>query len=57
MPLDEAYLDVIKNLKGIASATEIAEDIRAKIGRENETDGLGRGQLQQIPGKACLRSP
>jgi len=34
LSLDEAYLDVTENLKGIASATEIAEDIRAKIKRE-----------------------
>jgi DNA polymerase-4 len=34
LSLDEAYLDVTKNLKGIASATEIAEDIRTKIRRE-----------------------
>jgi DNA polymerase-4 len=34
MSLDEAYLDVTENLKGIASSTEIAEDIRAKIRRE-----------------------
>ncbi len=31
LSLDEAYLDVTENLKGIASATEIAEEIRAKI--------------------------
>jgi DNA polymerase IV len=31
LSLDEAYLDVTENLKGIASATEIAMDIRAKI--------------------------
>ena len=31
LSLDEAYLDVTENLKGIASATEIAEQIRAKI--------------------------
>jgi DNA polymerase-4 len=34
LSLDEAYLDVTENLKGIASATEIAEDIRVKIRRE-----------------------
>jgi DNA polymerase-4 len=34
LSLDEAYLDVTENLKGIASATEIAEDIRAKIKHE-----------------------
>ncbi len=31
LSLDEAYLDVTENLQGIASATEIAERIRAKV--------------------------
>src|SRR5215217_620379 len=31
LSLDEAYLDVTENLQGITSATEIAEQIRAKI--------------------------
>ena len=31
LSLDEAYLDVTENYKGILSATEIAEHIRAKI--------------------------
>jgi DNA polymerase-4 len=31
LSLDEAYLDVTENLQGIASGTEIAEQIRAKI--------------------------
>jgi DNA polymerase IV len=31
LSLDEAYLDVTENLQNIASATRIAEDIRAKI--------------------------
>lgn len=35
LSLDEAYLDVTENLKGIASATQIAEEIRALI--RNET--------------------
>src|SRR6202163_3987237 len=34
LSLDEAYLDVTENLQGIASATEIAEAIRAKIWAE-----------------------
>ncbi len=34
LSLDEAYLDVTENLKGIATATEIAEQIRAKIRAE-----------------------
>ena len=36
LSLDEAYLDVTENLKGIASATQIAEEIRAKIRAETE---------------------
>ena len=34
LSLDEAYLDVTENLKGIASATEIAKEIRARIRAE-----------------------
>jgi DNA polymerase IV len=34
LSLDEAYLDVSQNLKGVASATRIAEDIRARIRAE-----------------------
>src|ERR1700675_503467 len=34
LSLDEAYLDVTENLKGIVSATEIAADIRGKIRTE-----------------------
>lgn len=34
LSLDEAYLDVTENLPGLASATEIAERIRAAIKRE-----------------------
>lgn len=34
LSLDEAYLDVTENLKGIASATQIAEEIRMRIRAE-----------------------
>ena len=34
LSLDEAYLDVTENLKGMPSATEIAEEIRARIRAE-----------------------
>ncbi len=34
LSLDEAYLDVTENLKGISLATQIAEEIRAKIPAE-----------------------
>ncbi len=36
LSLDEAYLDVTENLKDIASATHIAEQIRARIRAETE---------------------
>jgi len=36
LSLDEAYLDVTENLKGIISATQIAEEIRARIRAETE---------------------
>lgn len=36
LSLDEAYLDVTENLKGIASATWIAEAIRARIRAETQ---------------------
>jgi len=36
LSLDEAYLDVTQNLKGIGSATKIAEEIRARIYAETE---------------------
>ncbi len=36
LSLDEAYLDVTENLKGIASATQVAEDIRAAIRAETQ---------------------
>src|SRR5262249_33932331 len=34
LSLDEAYLDVTENLKGIPSATHVAEEIRARIRAE-----------------------
>jgi DNA polymerase-4 len=36
LSLDEAYLDVTENLKGIASATIIAEEIRGRIRAETQ---------------------
>ncbi len=36
LSFDEAYLDVTENLKGIVSATQIAEEIRARIRAETE---------------------
>ena len=36
LSLDEAYLDATENLEGISSATQIAEEIRARIRAETE---------------------
>ena len=36
LSLDEAYLDVTENLKGMLSATQIAEEIRARVRAETE---------------------
>src|SRR6201990_2275666 len=36
LSLDEAYLDITKNLKGISLATQIAAEIRARIRAETE---------------------
>lgn len=36
LSLDEAYLDVTQNLKGMQSATQIAEEIRARIRAETQ---------------------
>ena len=36
LSLDEAYLDVTKNKKGMASATQIAEEIREKIEKKTK---------------------
>jgi DNA polymerase-4 len=43
LSLDEAYLDVTENLKRIVSATQIAEEIRARIRTETQlTASAGR---------------
>ncbi len=55
LSLDEAYLDVTENLQGIASATEIAEAIRAKIKAGNQPDRVRRRLLQQIPSPNSVR--
>jgi hypothetical protein len=49
LSLDEAYLDITENLKGINSATQIAEEIRARIRAETELS-FGRRLLQQVHG-------
>ena len=49
LSLDEAYLDVTENLKAISSATQIAEEIQARIRAETELS-FGRRLLQQVHG-------
>jgi hypothetical protein len=49
LSLDDAYLDVTENLKAISSATQIAEEIRARIRAETELS-FGRRLLQQVHG-------
>jgi DNA polymerase-4 len=46
LSLDEAYLDVTENLKGISLATQIAEEIRARVRAETVlTAAAGVSQL------------
>ena len=51
LSLDEAYLDVTENLKGIASATEIAEEIRAKIRAETGLTASAGVSYNNVPGR------
>jgi impB/mucB/samB family len=44
LSLDEAYLDVTENLKGISSATQIAEEIRARIRAGTELTASAGGR-------------
>lgn len=46
LSLDEAYLDVTENFKGMQIATEIAEEIRLKIFDKTKTYCLGWSFLQ-----------
>ena len=55
LSLDEAYLDVTENLRGIPSATQIAEEIRARIRAEIELTASSRRVLQQVPRQTRLR--
>jgi nucleotidyltransferase/DNA polymerase involved in DNA repair len=50
LSLDKAYLDVTENLKGIVSATQIAETIRAKICTET---GLTAHPPSPDPENSC----
>ena len=54
LSLDEAYLDVTDNLKGIPTAWETAKEIRARIYEETRLTSLGRNFLQQVPRQARI---
>ena len=51
LSLDEAYLDVTENLKGIATATEIAMEIRAKIRAETSLTASAGVSYNKFPAK------
>src|SRR5229473_6937230 len=51
LSLDEAYLDVTENLKGVASATEIAMEIRAKIRAETSLTASAGVSYNKFPAK------
>ena len=55
LSLDEAYLDVTDNLSGIPTAWETAKEYGRASGRD-QTDGLGRSFLEQIPREARIGS-
>ena len=56
LSLDEAYLDVTENLKNVASATEIAEQIRGENSRRDRAHRVRRRLVQQVPGQDGVRS-
>ena len=55
LSLDEAYLDVTENLKGMSSATGIAKDIRACDPGRDRPHSVGRRLLQQVPRQIGIR--
>ena len=54
LSLDEAYLDVTDNLKGIPTAWETAKQIRARIYEETRLTASAGDFLQQVPGQARI---
>ena len=55
LSLDEAYLDVTDNLKGIPTAWETAKDIRARIYQETDLTASAGDLMQQVPCEARVR--
>nr|WP_312449052.1 hypothetical protein [Brevundimonas naejangsanensis] len=56
LSLDEAYLDVTANIRGLPTASAMAEEIRARILAETGLTAFGRGILQQVPGQVGVGS-
>ena len=54
LSLDEAYLDVTDNLKGIPTAWETAKEIRARIYEETSLTASAGDFLQQVPRQARI---
>ena len=54
LSLDEAYLDVTDNLKGIPTAWETAKQIRARIYAETKLTASAGVLRQQVPGQARI---
>ena len=55
LSLDEAYLDVTEDRRGLGSARAIAEEIRAPDPRRDRAHRLGRRQLLQVHRQAGVR--
>jgi DNA polymerase IV len=52
LSLDEAYLDVTQDLRGLKTASATAKEIRAPILKETGFDRISRYLLQQVPRQA-----
>src|SRR5215469_16935176 len=55
LSLDEAYLDVTQDLRGLQTASATANENSCAHFRGDLSDGLGRHLLQQVPGQARLQ--
>ena len=55
LSLDEAYLDVTQDLRGLQTASATAKEIRARILRGDRSDRIGRHLLQQVPRQARVQ--
>jgi hypothetical protein len=55
LSLDEAYLDVTENRRGLDSATATAEEIRQRIKEDDRAHRVGGRFLQQVHRQARVR--